>query len=460
MTQTTTVLPNPLFGNSEAATGSLNVLRSINGNRRTYVQTKSQKMFLATTGQRRKLRWDFRLTRNKALEILEFYRAYGASQIFIKDHNDRGWAGWITNNPFEIEASSKGNPGRQDWPVGESCNVSIEFEGQITTEDITQPRTIVKAATSGMGDLDQDVFLDLPIPTLDNTLRHNWDASQIVQADGSAVNTWTDGGSASNDLVATVGSTFDPAVNRAPVYRSNSAIFNNRPTVAFEYVDGSNQSVAAMETTSNTEIFPGKRGTVFWVFAHTVNDFWSAYLTALASGGVSSPSAQSALDTALSNRSFATNVEYGVWSLQKSGGLPETAHQVHMSGSSSPYFPLNARFEPANPVLDTRLATDNTNSVPSLTPAIYVVNRDSNSTLRFRTNGIERSGATITTSHPAYTGKFHINDQTYAPEFNETIRGEWAQCMVYQKSLTTEQMQTVEQYLSARWGVPLLSVPF
>ena len=70
LTETTTVLPNPNFGDQEGATGELNILRTVKGRRRTYVISKD----------RRKLRWDFTLSRNKAIELFEFYRSYNAER--------------------------------------------------------------------------------------------------------------------------------------------------------------------------------------------------------------------------------------------------------------------------------------------------------------------------------------------------------------------------------------------
>lgn len=414
--ETTTVLPNPKFGDSEGTTGELNILRTVNGRRRTYVKSKG----------RRKLRWDFNLSRNKALELLEFYRSYNSRSIFVEDHNGRRWVGWITNNPFEIEMARRGVPTRQDWPVGEIATVTIEFEGIRTDADIRATKILTPTALSEINEMSQGLFVDLPLPTF-NALIHNWDAIQITHTDNTLLTVWPDS-SGTNDLIATIGGDFETTIDRSPTYKQTSTIFNSRPVVSFELVQGEfTEQTAAMHTTSNTSFFLNKRGTVFWVFAHTVDPFNVAN-------------------------------EFGVWSLQNST-LDDLVEQVHMSGSSSLLIPVNNRFQPADSVNDIRLATSTVDNVPASRPFIYTLSRDSATNLRFRTNGVEREGSTIS-DNPGYNGLFHMNDQKFLPEFNTRISGEWGQFLVYNTALSTPEIESVEKYLSLRWGIPLLTVPF
>lgn len=418
LAQTTTILPSPGFGDSEGVTSEVNILRTVTGGRRTYVKSRL----------RRKLRWDFTLTRNKAIELLEFYRSYNASQIRIEDHNNRAWVGFIINNPFEMEMSRRGLPTRQDWPVGETSVVSLEFEGTLQDEDITASKIVVPFATSDI-EVAQSIFPEVDTPFASN-LEHSWDANSIVAADNSILSTWTDDGLAANDLIGTIGGPFDASVDRSPTYLQASSIFNSRPVVSFEDIPSAlTNQTAAMRTTSNTQLFPSRRGTIFWVFAHTIDDV-----------------------------SFASETEFGVWSLKNTTGSP-TVEQVHMAGASSPFFPVNVRFNPADAANDIRLATINTSPVPSRQPFIYMLSRDSDTNLRFRTNGVEREGSTIL-NNIGYTGRFHVNDQKFTPQFDARIRGQWGQIMVYKNSLNTSDIQTVERYLSLRWGVPLFTVPF
>lgn len=462
--ETTTKLPNPNFGDQEGATGELNILRTVNGRRRTYIISKD----------RRKLRWDFTLSRNKALELFEFYRSYNAERITIKDHNNRQWVGIITNNPFEIQMDRRGLPTRQNWPVGELCAVTIEFEGTLDTvsqaADIASqpnPQIFSSLASSRLNTLTQGVEASgIVLPTF-GRLISNWDATEIIHASGDVISVWPDSGPASNDLIGTIGDIFDPAIDRSPIYRGNSSIFPGLPTVAFEAVQSQlTTSVAAMRTTSEMTLFPSKRGTIFWVFAHTINPNWNAVLEILKLPiqffTFSSTLARFALalSTAFADKSFSTEIEFGVWSQQQgtNTGIPEV-EQVHMAGASSPLFPVNIRFNPADPINELRLATSNTQPVPSLTPVIYMLSRDSDTTLRFRTNGVEREGTTILDNAP-FAGTFRVNDQTWIPNFNARIRGEWGQIVTYNNVLTTTQIQDVEASLSLKWGIPLGSVSF
>ena len=118
--QTMTVLPSPKFSDSMALTDAVAVKRAMDGTRYTYVKTK---------GGRKKLKWEFLLTRNKGLELRAFIQSYFASQIFITDHLSRSWVGYFMSNPFEFDTPERGYPPRQGWPVGEVQAISIEFEG-------------------------------------------------------------------------------------------------------------------------------------------------------------------------------------------------------------------------------------------------------------------------------------------------------------------------------------------
>ena len=102
--QTTTLLPNPQFSDQEGLTATVTRKTAMDGTRYTYVKRK---------GDRRKLKWSFRLTRNKGLELRAFIFAYFASQVKIIDHNGRVWVGNFTNNPFEFDTAGAGRAGNQ-----------------------------------------------------------------------------------------------------------------------------------------------------------------------------------------------------------------------------------------------------------------------------------------------------------------------------------------------------------
>ena len=107
--QTTTVLPNPAWSDSEQLTGEVTIKRSINGGVYTYIKSKND---------RRRLLFQFRLTRSKSLELKAFINAYYSSKIYLIDHENQRWIGNLLNNPFELEAL-----------FGEEQNIQLEFEG-------------------------------------------------------------------------------------------------------------------------------------------------------------------------------------------------------------------------------------------------------------------------------------------------------------------------------------------
>ncbi len=118
--QTTTLLPNPQFSDQENLMVSVTRKTAMDGTRYTYVKRKDN---------RRRLKWSFRLTRNKALELRAFVFAYFASKIKITDHKGRVWIGYFTNNPFEFDTSDRAAPAISPMPRGENVNIELEFEG-------------------------------------------------------------------------------------------------------------------------------------------------------------------------------------------------------------------------------------------------------------------------------------------------------------------------------------------
>ena len=107
--QTVTYLPNPAFGDSEALLDQVNKQRAIDGTLYTYVKTT----------ERRKMLFQFRLTRGKAMELYYFFETYFATEVFLTDHNGIEWRGNFTSNPFDF-----GGAGRD-----EQQEIQFEFEG-------------------------------------------------------------------------------------------------------------------------------------------------------------------------------------------------------------------------------------------------------------------------------------------------------------------------------------------
>lgn len=118
--QTTTILPSPEFSDQEALTDTLVYKRAMDGTRYVYVHRR---------GNRRKLRWSFRLTRNKALELRAFIQAYFASKIKVTDHYGQKWLGNFVNDPFEYDTPRRAAPAIPPMPRGELQVIDIELEG-------------------------------------------------------------------------------------------------------------------------------------------------------------------------------------------------------------------------------------------------------------------------------------------------------------------------------------------
>jgi len=118
--QTTTLLPNPQFSDSEQLTAEVEAKRAMNGTLYTYVKTK---------GDRRRVQWSFSLSRNKALELRAFILSYFASTIRVTDHHGRQWVGRFVDNPFEFDTPRRAAPAIHPMPRGEQQQITISFEG-------------------------------------------------------------------------------------------------------------------------------------------------------------------------------------------------------------------------------------------------------------------------------------------------------------------------------------------
>ena len=117
--QTTIVLKNPEVGDAESILDSVTVSRAVDGTLYSYIKTKNG---------RRKLKWDFTLSRNKCIELEDFLYSYFASQIYVVDMNGRKWIGNFTSNPFDFTGKERAGPALQGWPTGENYSFSVEFQ--------------------------------------------------------------------------------------------------------------------------------------------------------------------------------------------------------------------------------------------------------------------------------------------------------------------------------------------
>lgn len=115
---TVTLLPNPVFSDSEGLDVTVDYKESMNGTRHSYVTNPG------TT----KLTYEFQnMGRGKMLEIQEFLIAYIGEEIRLRNFKDEVWKVFITSDPhtFAHDQLSVASGG----PRQESGNFTLEFTG-------------------------------------------------------------------------------------------------------------------------------------------------------------------------------------------------------------------------------------------------------------------------------------------------------------------------------------------
>lgn len=113
--QTTTQLPSPQFNDSEGRRLVVDVKRSMNNTKRSYVKSSA----------RSRVTYTFLLSRMKALELRAFIQSYYAAKLRWIDNLGDVWQGYLTGNPVEFSAAGRA----QGWPGGEYVEVTIQLEG-------------------------------------------------------------------------------------------------------------------------------------------------------------------------------------------------------------------------------------------------------------------------------------------------------------------------------------------
>jgi len=427
--QTTSILPNPEFSNSENLRVELDIHRAIDGTVRTYVKKKYR--------QRRGLRWTFRLTRNKAIELREFLLSYHSSEFLVDDHEGRRWRAYVLNNPVDITMSNKAGPARHPWPVGETCTVQLEMAAELISGDFRSARQPELDAVS-LVEAEDNVSLDMEIPAIAG-LQHDWDALNITpQADASRLSSWSDAGPLNVPLVpyshTYFGASFD-ANSARPRYYNN--VFGSHPGVLFatETIHmTANPAIrlsgtAAMRSNSAVNFFPNRRGTVFFVYMHTVggapdwDNAWSKLLP-----------------------------EFALWGIQIPGQT-FAAESFNLGAGGHTFAPATWRMQPENLSVYPTIHAEQ-QLIPRGHPFLYTVQRDSDTNLRVRINGIEKDGRLIPNNQGA-TGTLLMNVATGNTGFTAVSRGFWGQLIDYNRVLTSVEIDRVEAALAAKWGICL-----
>lgn len=108
--QTTTLLPNPQWSDSENILDDIMIKRQLGGGRFTYIKTKDN---------RRRLVFNIKMSRLKALELRAFIQTYFASTVTLIDHIEQLWIGNFTINPFDFTSIN-----------ADIIEISLEFEGK------------------------------------------------------------------------------------------------------------------------------------------------------------------------------------------------------------------------------------------------------------------------------------------------------------------------------------------
>ena len=113
---TTSILPSPRFNDTQARRLEVDMKRSMNNTKRSYVKSND----------RQTVSYTFILSRMKGLELRAFILAYNASKLRWTDHRGDVWEGYFTRNPFEFSSAGRaaGTPG------GEIVEVTIQMEGE------------------------------------------------------------------------------------------------------------------------------------------------------------------------------------------------------------------------------------------------------------------------------------------------------------------------------------------
>ena len=114
--ETITNLPNPELTDVQQLKQEISVRRSMSNFVRTYIKTKP--------GSR--ITHNHLLTRQKALELQAFIKAYFNRELVMVDHNNVMWLVVFMNNPFEQTSISR----HASAPGLEAVSVTLQYEGE------------------------------------------------------------------------------------------------------------------------------------------------------------------------------------------------------------------------------------------------------------------------------------------------------------------------------------------
>lgn len=108
--QTTSVFPSAELGDTLSPKGKINVQRAMDGTTRTYIKSTTRK----------KLVFNLSMTREKSIEMREFYFAYNDQPIRLTTWDSDVWVVYFMDDRLNIEIPKR----------GEFCNLQLVFEGE------------------------------------------------------------------------------------------------------------------------------------------------------------------------------------------------------------------------------------------------------------------------------------------------------------------------------------------
>ena len=109
------ILPSPQWNDVQHLASTILIKRSMNNVRYTYIQSKAHRQVFT---------YNIVTLRLKALEFLDFIRAYGGEEIEVVDYKGRVIIGYITTNPNTLTMTNR------SVAAGSKEQVSFNFEVQ------------------------------------------------------------------------------------------------------------------------------------------------------------------------------------------------------------------------------------------------------------------------------------------------------------------------------------------
>ena len=111
--ETIITLPKPLVGNTENIVSDLLLKKSMNGVKRTYIKTNES----------RRLTYTFSMTRDKGLELENFFKLHNGHKMRLTTWEAEVWRVNLITNPLDF------NQPRRGAVCGPQVEIDLEFEG-------------------------------------------------------------------------------------------------------------------------------------------------------------------------------------------------------------------------------------------------------------------------------------------------------------------------------------------